>query len=155
MNLVGVEIGPPQHFDTLGPVTDEELEPLRTADLRLPLAAIVDDLFLRGAMEISRPFPDDMPKTREARRAWLSANMPDMTSTLEETQKTFVKRGRGRPPLYGREHYAAVAAAYEAHEQGGGHAPTEAVAKVFGVQRSAAAKWVATARSKYGLLPRD
>lgn len=62
-------------------------------------------------------------------------------------------RGPGRPPVYSREHFENVADIYrEALAEG--RPPTQAVATRFGVSASAAAKWVATARYTWGLLPR-
>jgi hypothetical protein len=54
---------------------------------------------------------------------------------------------RGRPPLYGDSHWAAVARAYE----GATAAPVQAVAQQFSVSGSLARKWVERARAK-GLL---
>src|SRR6186997_3275096 len=42
--LVGAEIGPSLHRNTLFAFS-EDLKPLRTGDLRLPLLAIIEDLF--------------------------------------------------------------------------------------------------------------
>lgn len=58
--------------------------------------------------------------------------------------------GRGRPPLYGRDHYAKVAEFYRAAWRAG-RAPTTAVAKRWQVEPSTAAKWVKRAREE-GLL---
>lgn len=57
----------------------------------------------------------------------------------------------GRPRMYGREHFAEVAAIYsDALDYGA--APTRAVAEHFGVSQSNAAKWVYRAREMH-LLP--
>jgi hypothetical protein len=56
---------------------------------------------------------------------------------------------RGRKPLYGLEHFSAVAAVYiEAEVK-----PTQAVANHWKVSKSAAAKWIARCR-ELGLLPK-
>lgn len=57
----------------------------------------------------------------------------------------------GGVPLYGPDHFAAVAETYRASFHAGSAAPTKAVAQAFSVSRSTAAKWVARAR-EMGLL---
>lgn len=58
----------------------------------------------------------------------------------------------GAPRRYAMAHYVEVAEIYLAAWQGGDQ-PTQAVASHFGVSRSAAAKWVAKARSEELLSP--
>jgi hypothetical protein len=63
-----------------------------------------------------------------------------------------LKARAGRPPMYGPDHFAKVAAVYTTAHRAGKH-PTKAVADHFHVARSTAAKWVARCRSpKLGLL---
>jgi hypothetical protein len=58
---------------------------------------------------------------------------------------------RGRPPLYGPEHYAEVARVYRA-AFAENRTPTRIVARHFKVTPTTAAKWVARCR-ELGLLP--
>ena len=74
---------------------------------------------------------------------------PESRATLDRlgvTRSAFEEeRPTGRPRLYGRDHFEAVAAVYrQAHSTG---KPTQAVAEHFSVSSTTAAKWVARCRS--------
>ena len=94
-------------------------------------------------------------ETEKARKATALANVARLLPAFashrapEELTEKWQQR-KGRPPLYGPEHFERVAAVYQqAFRQG--PPPTRAVAEEFQVQRSTAGKWVARAR-KAGLL---
>jgi hypothetical protein len=70
--------------------------------------------------------------------------------TKMRIEDLFASHEGGRPP-YDDEHYRNVAAAYTAASKAGDY-PTKAVKNAFNVNKSTAAKWVATCRKK-GLLP--
>lgn len=57
----------------------------------------------------------------------------------------------GRPPRYDERHYIEVARVYQAAYEDN-RTPTRAVAAHFAISQPQAAKWVSTARNKYGLL---
>lgn len=92
---------------------------------------------------------------KHRRAARVVAASPRFSSAARRSAARHVEaiRPPGRPPLYGREHFEQVASVYlEALAEG--RPPTGAVAEKFMVSRSAAAKWVSTARERWGLLPR-
>lgn len=114
-----------------------EPRPLTTADLRgLRLGELVE----RGRASVFRALTEP---SRDAE--WDEA--PWAAGQLEPWQP----RGRGRPPLYGPEHFAEVARVYrDAFARG--RKPTRAVAQRFSVTQATAAKWVARSR-QMGYLP--
>jgi hypothetical protein len=75
----------------------------------------------------------------------LSEAEPDLAAVVPELTKERPRRGKGRPPAYGSDHYVKVrdtyVEAYRKHE-----APTKAVAERFGVPPGTAANWVRKAR---------
>lgn len=118
-----------------------EPRPLRTGDLRaLPFASIVTTeraLQARAGLQHLRRM-----------EGW-DGDADDASHDRWEREEATPQPGR--PPMYGEDHYREVAEVYLAAWQRG-DAPTKAVAEHFPASRSAAAKWVSTARTKYGLL---
>lgn len=68
---------------------------------------------------------------------------------MKEESSSQVHSMKGRPPVYGPDHYATVAQIYQITPR----RPTEAVATHFGVPRSRAANWVRKARA-LDLIPK-
>jgi hypothetical protein len=138
---IGLEIGPKlRDDDVFVEIQDEDLVSLTTAEIRLPLRSLVQTWLERGAFA----------RTGDPSRD-VYEELTEFTDVLNRSQET--NRRTGRPPLYGPDHYAEVAAVYREHLANAGTAPTKAVQKHFGTTKSTAAKWVATARNKYQLLP--
>jgi hypothetical protein len=141
---IGLEIGPQLRDDsgygTLEIEEDEDLEPLQTAEIRLPLRQLIETMLEYTAMTWT-PTPGVDPYDDATQKF-----------AMLETAKDESKKRIGRPPLYGHKHYAEVAKVYREHEKSGGRAPTKAVQTHFKTTKSSAAKWVATARAKE-LLP--
>lgn len=86
---------------------------------------------------------------RVGMREWFLDELAAAEEMKFSTPTTEPKR-KGRPPLYGPEHFAKVAEKYM-QAWATSDAPTQAVADAFTVERSTAAKWVARARGM-GLL---
>jgi hypothetical protein len=111
--------------------------PITTYDLRgLRLAEIVAEARKRVAGALFAPVGDE---------DW------DATPWAGGLEGAWAPAGRGRPPLYGPDHYLEVARIYrEAFAIG--IPPTLAVGRRFVVTKSTAAKWISKARA-LGLLP--
>jgi hypothetical protein len=113
------------------------MRPITTYDLRgLRLAEIVAEARRRVASALLAPTGDE---------EW------DATPWAGGLEEAWTPAGRGRPPLYGPEHFREVAEVYRS-AFAIGMPPTLAVAKRFTVTKSTAAKWIAKARA-LGLLP--
>jgi hypothetical protein len=139
---VGLEIGPHLRDDGyLENVEDDDLKPLTTAEIRLPLRELIERILPYAGMQWTPTPGVDIYDDARQKFAML------------ETAKAESKKRSGRPPAYGPDHYALVAFIYQGHEAIGGHAPTKAVAEYFGTTKSTAAKWVARARD-LELIPR-
>lgn len=102
-----------------------------------------------------RDFP--LGATVDGSRAWVGAVLTwwagrdeARRDELEAKARRFAARRSkgGRKPMYGPDHWAAVADVY----LGTASKPTSAVAEAFGVSHSAAGKWVARCR-EMGLVP--
>jgi hypothetical protein len=128
---IGVDLDNPDELDP-EPITTELLR-------RIPLAYLINQTLQKAV------------RSYEAASNWESfgpvarARLPAAKAAIEKPKRP------GRPPEYGDDHYAEVAAVYRAHS--GGHSPTKAVMEHFGVSKSAAAKWVAEARKRSLLEP--
>lgn len=116
--------------------------PISSTGLRLPLGELLAEYLTAAKQQAA---------LRAAhRRARASVGASSSGRVKPQEAATSATR-LGRPVRYDRKHYEAVAAVYlRALAQG--QAPTEAVKDHFGVGKSAATKWVATARER-GLLP--
>ncbi len=128
---------------------DWEAQPLTTSVLRsLQFASLIDD----EREETAHWYEQDFLNTNIGWKL-----RPQDREIVEELKARWERRGRtgkgGRPPMYGPEHFAKVAAIYAAVWRRGERSPgpTQAVADECDVSRSAAAKWVARAR-EMGLL---
>lgn len=75
----------------------------------------------------------------------------DATPWAAGVVEAWEPKARGRPRIYGPEHFAEVARVYR-EADARSRTPTRAVARHFGVSQAAAAKWVARCR-ELGLLP--
>lgn len=119
-------------------------QPITSIGLRLPLGTMLSAYIARRrrTADIVAAAPSFPPNLRRSAR-----------KVLRQINSAAPERPRGRPPLYGREHYEDVAATY-LDALASGRPTTQAVAARFGVSDSAASKWVATARHTWGLLPR-
>jgi hypothetical protein len=138
---VGLEIGPHKlsESESFVDVVDDDLRPLQSAEIRLPLRELVDRALEMGGLVFQvLPGEDIYDLGKEMHSLW--------TAALAE-KKT------GRPRLYERDHFERVARIYLEHQQSGGRAPTKAVAEQMASgSKSTAAKWVARAR-EMELLP--
>ena len=125
---------------------------------RLPVGRLVDRARreyrerLQAASGLD-PSPGDWnPDTpQEERQPILDQLRAGIRARLPLVEREFASERKGRPSLYGPEHFARVVEVYLKTLSAGGN-PTAEVARRFGVTRSAAAKWVARAR-EMGLLP--
>ncbi len=84
---------------------------------------------------------------------WIAESIPEQRTEALERAEAWEgsMAGRSGPKGYGAAHFAEVAVIYR-EEAMRGNKPTQAVADHFVVSKSAAAKWVARARTM-GLLP--
>jgi len=140
---IGLEIGPKLNDEErFVNVKEDDLKPLTAAEVRFPFRRLVE-AGLQSALLVRTGTGDFA--------ADIQALVAD-TKTLETARAEPPKR-TGRPPTYGREHYAKVARIYREHVNAGGRAPTKAVQKVFQVEKSTAAKWVSKARELEELEP--
>jgi hypothetical protein len=142
---IGLEIGPAlEDGETFHDAQDDDLRPLQSAEIRLPLRELVD--LALETKTVVYPAPEGDVITEEALEL-LNHMMTVADVTLAERKRT------GRPPLYGRDHFEKVAQIYESHRAKGGRTPTKAVADEMKTSKATAAKWVARARSpEFGLL---
>ena len=131
---IGLQIGPSVKDEVFQNVEEEDLKPLRAAEIRLPLRELIDRALEIGTMS-RKVEPGSDPYEVAV----------DMLSLLDASRAEGSKRP-GRPRLHGSEHFAKVAAIYRNHLASGGRAPTKAVAQHFKTTKSTAAKWVARAR---------
>ena len=139
---IGLEIGPQLAVgvaESFVDAVDEDLRPLQSAEIRVPLRELVDRSIEMGALAVPVPPGADVYELgQEVMSLW--------TRSMKEKKP-------GRPPLYGRDHFEKVARIYLEHQAKGGRAPTKAVAdQMAGGSKSTAAKWVARAR-ELGLIP--
>jgi hypothetical protein len=135
---IGLEVGPPVYAESFIDAVDEDLDELKSAEIRYPLRELVDRA-LESPVLVFPGVPDEE----------LYITLRHMSTLVERTVTE--KKGPGRKPVYGSDHFEEVARIYNEHWQKGGRAPTKAVADRFRVSKSAAAKWVARAR-EMGLL---
>lgn len=100
-------------------------------------------------------FVDETKRAAARFLGWWSDLEPDRQRELRARARQFMagtRQGRkgGRPPEYGPDHWAKVAATYaDAYRLGG--RPTDTVARTFKVSPSTASNWVARCR-QMGLL---
>jgi hypothetical protein len=125
---------------------------------RLPFGKLVDrtrrehheDLQVASGMD-----PDAgswSPDVSEEERLRIVAQLrASIRERLDLAERDAATQRKGRPSLYGPEHYAQVAEVYITSWKAGGN-PTAEVARHFETTNSSAAKWVARARTM-GLLP--
>ena len=119
---------------------------ITTSGVRLPLAKLTADYLASMGPVVEEQMTDGSTEWRVA-----AERMHGLLDHVADQTKP--RRGPGRPPIYGREHFEKVAGVYlEALRVG--EAPTEKVAGVYKVNKSTASKWVTKARDEYGLLPR-
>lgn len=116
------------------PLSRASLAAIRAGELRaLPFAAIIDRLRRRAASDFGPPVLAHVERLLER--------------GIDAEQSPWDDRGKiGAPRRYRLSHFVAVAETYLAAWDAGDQ-PTRAVADKFQVSRSAAAKWVARARS--------
>lgn len=104
------------------------------------------------------PLGKIVDETKRSVARWLGSwpdLEPDRQRELRARARQYIastRKGRkgGRPPEYGPDHWAKVAATYaDAYRLGG--KPTDEVARTFRVSRSTASNWVARCR-QMGLL---
>lgn len=130
-----------------------EPEPIRATTIRLPLERLAQDVLGRVATvtSIIRSGRTPLITTSEGKRIGgkpFSDRAKRLAAAVDESSAP----KRGRPAVYGDEHYEAVAKVYaEAHANR--HHPTQAVQEHYSVSKSQAAKWVAAARRKGFLAP--
>ncbi|MGH2462706.1 MAG: hypothetical protein ACRDFZ_03660 [Candidatus Limnocylindria bacterium] len=120
-------------------------------DLRAPDGTAITAAALRRF-----PIGELMARARRAQLAlnqWVARAMPGRREEAIALATAWEQAhaGRSGPKGYGVEHFAEVATIYQ-REAVLGNRPTQAVANHFVVSKSAAAKWVARARTM-GLLP--
>jgi hypothetical protein len=131
---IGLEIGPQlAEGESFVDAVDEDLRPLQSAEIRVPLRELVDLAIEMGALTF--PVPP-------------GANLYELGQEMHSLwTRSIAEKKPGRPPLYGRDHFEKVARIYLEHQASGGRAPTKAVAdQMAGGSKSTAAKWVARAR---------
>lgn len=120
-------------------------ERITTAGMRVPLAERLAAYLARTKKSdeiIANAAPDQIPaRWREFARERLAS--------IKHAESA----RRGRPPLYGREHFERVAAVYNEALRSGAMPPLGAVARAWTVSESTAAKWVSRCRRTFGLLP--
>jgi hypothetical protein len=142
---IGLEIGPPlvandKNARVFAAVDDAELNPLRSAEIRLPLRELIDEALERAVA--------------------LSEKLVQMSPELEARWRRHsiaAKEGRkkpGRPPLYSDDHYKQVAAIYEETLRSGRRDPLKAVMRELKIEKTTAASKVREARRR-GFLTID
>ena len=96
---------------------------------------------------------EESRRSHEALAQWAAEAVPGRREEQLADARLWEKSraGRSGPKGYGAEHFVEVATIYQ-REALLGRKPTQAVARHFVVSKSAAAKWVAKARTM-GLLP--
>lgn len=155
---------------------DANANPRITADLfrRLPMGALVDAARKDARRSTAAAVPGFDPSTmavgehielleqldprHPAAPAEIPRSVADWERLIEkavvfhflEKEETEPAR-RGRPPMYGPEHWRQVATVYAESYQSGSGTPTQEVADKFKVSKSTAAKWVHRCR-EMGLL---
>lgn len=147
LEIVGVEFWGREPDETVwsNEPPDGEAHPITSTAIRLPLERIATEALkrLRQDVEVEWNYAGlgEQPDAMNEWRQRVNTNL----GKLKGTKPT------GRPPEYGEEHFAAVAAEYNAAFAAHLN-PTGAVAEKFNVSKSAAAKWVHRCRVM-GLLP--
>jgi len=133
---VGLELGPPvaenaNGSHVFGVVDDGELEPLRTAEIRLPLRELVDEALERAVA--------------------LTEGLSTETQARFEHHRAAAKKGArkpGRPPTHGDDHYREVARIYEETLRNGRRDPLQAIMRALHIEKTAAASKVREARRR-------
>lgn len=147
LEVVGVEMWAQQ------PPTDEKWRkwlndaptdtpnPINSVALRMPLDRLASEALarLKSAGSIVRSKPEQFSEETVASIEKMEA-LPDQQ--------------RGRPAVYGPEHWAKVATVY-VEAAAAREKPTLAVQNAFGVSKTTAAKWVARARQDEWLAPAE
>ncbi len=139
---VGLELGPPVLKNAKGPhvfevVDDGQLEPLRTAEIRLPLRELVDEALERAVA--------------------LTEGLRPETQARFDQHRAAAKKGArkpGRPPTHGDDHYRKVARIYEETLRNGRRDPLQAIMRALHIEKTAAASKAREARRRGFLTAR-
>lgn len=137
--LVGVECwteAPGAARTLVGPASDptDDLLPWPAIPLRASDLAVMQLETLMGALRSSLAASNDSAVVREASEA-------------------LRPHRAGRPPLYGKDHFALVAGFYLKALDEGSRSPTLDVSQAWGVSQSTASRWVRRARVLRLLAP--
>lgn len=139
---------PTEDDESLFEITGHEA--ITTSGMRLPLAELTA-AYLASAERSGQiaAHPGSAGRLPEGYRQEAAARLQVLEASRER------RRGPGRPPAYGAEHYERVATIYS-QAQREGRSPTKAVAEEmaggYSAGKWAAMKWVAKCRD-LGLLP--
>ena len=127
--------------------------PIRATTIRLPLERLAKDVLARFR-RIASIIKSGRTPTLTTSSGERSGGRP--LSAAARRAAEFIdhpgKSTRGRQPLYGEDHFQAVAKVYS-EALARREPPTLAVANAKGVNKSTAAKWISRARQKSYLPP--
>jgi hypothetical protein len=131
----------------LDAVNGPDPNPVTATTLRaVPLRELIDTAVFEQTKALGRWAREVGPTDR------VRNDLLQQVATAEASLGQAPRRAPGRPPEYSELHFLRVANAYTKACMSGGRRPRKAVADLWHVSPSTAAKWVARAR-RMGLLP--